>query len=66
MDFILLDLPKKLRKHDYVLVVMDRFSKMAHFLPCSRTADASKVAKIFFDGVANYMICLRLLCLIEM
>ena len=24
---------------------------MIHFLPCSRTFDASRVAKIFFDGV---------------
>ena len=26
---------------------------MAHFLSCSRTFDASKVAKIFFDGVVK-------------
>ena len=49
----MLGLPKFLRKHDLILVVVDRFSKMAHFLPCSRTADASRVAKIFFDGIVK-------------
>jgi len=48
-----LGLPKTLRKYDFVLVIVDRFSKMAHFLPCSRTADAFRVAKIFFDGVVK-------------
>ena len=49
----MLGLPKTLRKHDSILVVVDRFSKMTHFLPCSRTADTSRVAKIFFDGVVK-------------
>ena len=49
----MLDLPKTLRKHDSILIVVDPFSKMAHFLPCSRTADVFRVAKIFFDGVVK-------------
>jgi len=52
MDFVL-GLSKTLRKHDSILVVLDRFSKMAYFLSCSRTTDASRVAKIFFDGVVK-------------
>jgi len=55
MDFMLC-LLKTLRKHDSILAVVDCFSKIAHFLPCSlelSPVDASSVVKIFFYSVVK-------------
>jgi len=52
MDF-LLALSKTLRKHDSILVVVDRFSKMAHFIQCSKICDASHVSKLVFNEIVK-------------
>ncbi|GBG64819.1 hypothetical protein CBR_g48287 [Chara braunii] len=54
MDFIGPLRPPTPRGHDAILVVVDRFTKRARFVPCRYAISAREVADIMFDRVLRF------------
>ena len=64
MNFIL-RLPKTQCNKDSIFVVVDRFLKMAHFIACNNTNDATNIAELYFKevtrlhGIPRSIVCNR-------
>ena len=52
MDFIV-DLPES-KTFDSIFVVVDRLTKMAHFVPCNKSITGEEAARLFLENVYKY------------
>ena len=50
MDFVK-GLPRIIRGHDGIWVIVDRLTKSAHFLPIKPSLGFKKIAKLYIDEI---------------
>ncbi|XP_071727828.1 uncharacterized protein [Rutidosis leptorrhynchoides] len=55
MDFIV-DFPRTQRRKISIMVIVDKISKMAHFIACNKTNDATIVATLFFKEIFHLQV----------
>jgi hypothetical protein len=53
MDFIT-GLPRKNKQHDSIIVVVDKLTKVAHFVPVKTTHTTTNIAEIFMKEIARF------------
>ncbi len=53
MDLIT-QLPKTRKGNDAIIVIVDKLTKMSHFIPTTTTVTATQVAKLFMNEIVRY------------
>ena len=53
MDFVGPAAEDAAKSHDFLLSVVDKFSKMVHFILCTQTVTAAEVAQLVYNGVVR-------------
>jgi hypothetical protein len=64
MDFIT-KLPRTNKQHDSIMVVVDKFTKVAHFVPVKLTHKEMNIDDVYMKKFLDYMAYQRQLCLTE-
>jgi len=55
MDFVM-GLPRKVKQHDSVWVIVDRLAKSAHFLAVKVTDTSKKLAELYIQKLFSFMV----------